>query len=446
MTAREAAARSVIRAFKDGRFANLELDGTLAKTAFSDADKRFYTRLFYGTVERKITLDHLLSRLSETPVAGLDGEVLAVLETGLYQLFYMDKVPASAACNETVTVAKKLCRKRSAAGFVNAVMREAVRRKDALTGEIAAAKGLAGVSLRTSLPVWLLELWEKDYGCAEDIANGFLRRGDAFSVHVNTMKTSADELLAAFGEASGAVKVSESVIALGGSVNVRDLPGYGEGLFYVQDESGALAASLISPESVGSGEPFIIDTCACPGGKTFAMAIAFGDGAKILSLDLHENRLPLIRKGAARLGLHNVETAACDARKPLAAYFGLADAVLCDVPCSGLGIVAKKPDIRFKTPADIERLPAVQRAILDASSAYVKDGGLLVYATCTLRREENDGVVDGFLAAHPAFTSEALPFAGGESGKKTFLPQVDGTDGFFCAKLRKKASGKGEKA
>lgn len=435
MTPRCAAVLSLNSAVKNGKFVNIELDSTIKKYGFSDKDKSFYTRLLYGTVERKITLDYIISELSSVADDKIEALVRCILEVGLYQVFFMDRVPDSAACNEATELVKKLCPK-AYAGFVNGVMRSAVRKKSELVGKIMTLDGISGISVRHSIPEWICGLWENDYGNAEIIAKGFEQTVPHITIRVNTLKVSADELISKMPEEYKARKVGDTLITLGKSVPVNEIYGFDEGLFFVQDESSAVCASLISKKTVKYENPLIIDTCACPGGKTFAMAISFENRGEIHSFDLHENRLSLIEKGTKRLGISSVHTKANDARFPIEEYFGKADAVLCDVPCSGLGIIAKKPDIRYKTKSDIERLPEIQREILMQSAKYVKNGGFIVYSTCTLRKAENEDNVNYFLQNNSDFSLADDVFDG--NGMKTFFPHTDKTDGFFTAKLVKK--------
>ena len=436
MTPRLAAVLSLNSAFKNGRFVNLELDSAIRKYGFEDKDKAFYTRLLYGTVEKKLTLDYFIASLSTVALEKIEPLVLCILETALYQIFYMDRVPDSAACNEATELVKHICPK-SYAGYVNAVLRNAARRKDELSAALRREAGMRGVSARTGVPQWICELWERDYGEAEAIATGFEHIPPHLCLRVNTLKITAQSLFESLPPAYGARKISDTLVTLCKSVPVEEIPGFAEGHFFVQDESSALCASLISADSVKNPAPLVIDTCACPGGKTFSIAIQLENRGTVHSFDLHENRLTLIKKGTKRLGITSVQTEANDARHPKAELFGKADAVLCDVPCSGLGILAKKPDIRFKTPADIEKLPKVQLEILSASASYVKPGGFLVYSTCTLRKAENEDNIAAFLAAHPDFAPAPTGFRGEQTGMKTFFPHIDGTDGFFVAKLVK---------
>lgn len=434
-TARYAAVLSLNSSFKSGRFVNLELDSTIKKYGFTDKDKSFYTRLLYGTVERKITLDYIISLLSDVKDDKIEPLVRCILETGLYQIFYMDRVPDSAACNEATNLVKILCPK-SYAGFVNAVMRNAVRRKAELVEKVMTLTGTKGISVRHSVPEWICRLWEKDYGEAEKIARGFEIIPPHITLRVNTLKISAKELFDKMPESYGARLIGNNLVTLSKSVPVAEIYGYEEGLFFVQDESSASCASLINKESVKAENPVIIDTCACPGGKTFSMAISLENKGAVYSFDLHQNRLTLIDKGTKRLGITSVKTRANDARNPIEELFGKADAVLCDVPCSGLGIIAKKPDIRYKNKEDIEKLPEIQKEILMQSAKYVKKGGILVYSTCTLRKAENEDNINYFLENNKDFELANDVYDG--NGMKTFFPHKDGTDGFFAAKLVRK--------
>ena len=440
MTPRHAAVLSLNSSFKKSKFVNLELDSTIKKYGFEDKDKSFYTRLLYGTCERKITLDFIIETLSDIPLAKIEPLVKCILETGLYQIFYMDRVPDSAACNEATNLVKTLCPK-SYAGYVNAIMRNAVRRKSELVEKIMSLSGIQGISVRHSIPEWICELWENDYGCAEKIASGFERIPPHITLRVNTLRISAKELFSKMPEEFGARIIDEKTITLSKSVPVSEIYGFEEGLFFVQDSSSTSSASLICPESVKAENPVIIDTCACPGGKTFSIAISFDNKGTVYSFDLHENRLSLIESGTKRLGISSVKTMANDARFPREELFGKADAVRTDVPCSGLGIIAKKPDIRYKDKEDIERLPQIQKEILIQSSKYVKPGGILVYSTCTLRKAENQDVVNFFLENNKDFvlSGDAFEDKNGKSGMKTFFPHIDSTDGFFAAKLIRKS-------
>lgn len=436
MTPRKAAVLSLNSSIKNGKFVNLELDSAIKKYGFEGKDKAFYTALLYGTVERKITLDYIISRLSSVEMSKIQPLVMCILETGLYQVFYMDKVPDSAACNEATELVKCTCPK-AYAGFVNAVMRNAVRKKTEILSQIENLKGSFGISVKYSVPEWLVKMWDEDFGCAESIVKALCDRIPYTPLRINTLKISADEYLSKIDKSIKASKVYDGLVTVSGSCNVKEMHGYDDGLFFVQDMSSYLTASLINKESVKAENPIIVDTCACPGGKTFSSCINLEDKCTVYSFDLHQNRLKLINDSAKRLGLENIKTMALDARCPEKSLFGKADAVICDVPCSGLGIIAKKPDIRYKKYEEIERLPEIQKSILCESSKYVKKGGFIIYSTCTLRNAENIDVVNEFLKDNKDFSLCKTGLLGDDTGMYTFLPHITGTDGFFVAKLVK---------
>lgn len=437
ITPRKAAVLSLNSAIKNGKYVNLELDAAIKKYGFEDKDKAFFTRLFYGTVERKITLDYVIRKLSSVKFEKIEPLVLCILETGLYQVFFMDKVPDSAACNESTELVKTTCPK-AYAGFVNGIMRSAVREKKALLEEMSSLKGSFGLSIKYSVPEWLCKMWERDYGESKAIVKALSKVKVGVALRVNTLKISAEELCSFLPEELGAKAVGKTSIVIPKSCIVTELYGYEEGFFFVQDPASTIVSSLVNKESVKSEKPVIVDTCSCPGGKSFSMAINLGNEVELHSMDLHENRLRLVRSGAERLGITCIQTHECDGRKPKEELFGKADAVVCDVPCSGLGVIAKKPDIRYKTYSEIEKLPEVQYDILEASKNYLKDGGFIIYSTCTLRKAENEDVVQKFLENNKDFELCPTGIFGDETGMVTFLPHKTGTDGFFAAKLRKK--------
>ncbi len=437
MTPRKAAVLSLNSCVKNGKFINLELDAAIKKYGFEDKDKAFFTRLLYGTVERKITLDYIIKKLSSVKFEKIENLVLCILETGLYQIFFMDRVPDSAACNEATELVKTTCPK-AYSGYVNGIMRSAVRQKDEILAEIKALKGAEGLSIKYSVPVWLCRLWQKDYGCSEEIVRALCKVKPGVALRVNTLKITADELCEKLDASLDARKLNERTVIIPKSCVVPELYGYDEGLFFVQDPASTAVSSLVSKKSVKSESPVVVDTCSCPGGKSFSAAINLENKGVVNSFDLHENRLRLVRSGAERLGITTITTEERDGRNPKEELFGKADAVMCDVPCSGLGVIAKKPDIRYKSYEEIENLPKVQFDILNASKKYVKDGGFIVYSTCTLRKAENEDVVNRFLEENKDFVLCPTGIMGDDKGYVTFLPHKTFTDGFFVAKLVKK--------
>lgn len=427
MTARELAFRLLQKAEKNDQFINLALDHALSASELSDADRALCAALVYGVTERRITLDARIAARSDRPTDALDLGVRTALRLGLYQLFFMDRIPNHAALNETVSLVP-----RKSAGFVNAVLRASLRNPD-LPLPDAETDEVDYLSLKYSVCRPLAEKLLADFGRAE--CEALL---DAFgqvpptTLSVNTLKITRRELAEKIPDATP-TPISPGGLYVKGAI--RSLFGFEEGLFFVQDE-----ASQIAVEALGAmpGET-VMDICSCPGSKSFGTAIRMQNKGQIRSYDLHEKKLPLIDAGARRLGIEIITAAVRDGRDPLPDLFGTADRVLCDVPCSGFGVLSKKPELRYKNPAASAALPDIQLAILENACRYVKAGGVLVYSTCTVFSEENEGNVTRFLSRHPEFTLE--PFCVGAlsvpTGSITLLPHVHHTDGFFVAKFKK---------
>lgn len=438
MTPRQAALLSINSCIGNGKYSNLELSSVIKKYNFTGLDKSFFTALFYGTLERMLTIDYCIAKISSIKPEKIDNMVMCLLRTGIYQILFMDKVPDSAAVNESVELAKRYCPK-SSVGFVNAVLRKTAANKEKLFSMMKSEKGLKSVSLLSSVPLEILESFENSYGkeTAIKIASHFSSAAPYVTLRVNTLKTTREKMLAALGNIATPSEITPSAIRLSGSFPMEDLYGFSDGLFFVQDEVSQLAASFISKETLPENAR-VIDVCSCPGGKSFSAAINLSDKAEILSFDLHKNKLSLVESGAQKLGITCIKTQARDARQPDETLFGTADAVICDVPCSGLGVIAKKPDIRFKPLSESERLPEIQGAILCATSKYLKSGGFLIYSTCTLNRAENEDIVENFLAQNPDFYLADEIIIDDKKGMATIFPFEHSTDGFFIAKIIKK--------
>lgn len=406
--ARSLAFQSLKKCTKNGKYSNLEVLSSLSNAELEARDKALYTVLVYGAIEKGITLDSVISDYSKLPLEKLDTDTLVALRMGVYQIIFMDRVPDFSACDETVKLVP-----RSSKGYVNAILRAIIREKDKVLSSIENAP----LSIKYSVPDWMVSLWQKGYGeeATKKILDGFELR-PAMTLRVNTVRTTAEELLK---HIDGRLhpKHHDMIYANG---NAESLWGFEEGLIFVQGTNSRTAVSALG---LREGET-VIDTCACPGGKSFSAAIDMNNKGKIYSFDIHANKLPLISKGAARLGIDIIETAVCNATTPREELFGTADAVICDVPCSGLGIIAKKPDIKYKKYSDIERLPKIQGEILAASCRYLKDGGRLLYSTCTLNPDENERITDAFLKEHEEFKrAKGYPV--------TVFPSEESDDGFF---------------
>lgn len=431
MTPRQLAFRLLQKYATSDQYSNLALDHALSGSDLSEADRRLVSALFYGVIESRITLDYQISRLSERPLEKLDLPTLTALRMGLYQLIRLDRIPTHAAIYETVSLVP-----RKSAPFVNAVLRAYTRTPGVLLPEGESVTPAERLSVACSVLTALAEKFIRVYGeeRAEKILNAF-GQNPAITLRVNSLKTSREALASMLGGAEPTA-LSGDGLRLRGSV--RQLPGFEEGLFFVQDE-----ASQLCVEALGAipGDT-VMDVCACPGSKSFGCAVRMRNTGRVLSFDLHEKKLSLIESGAQRLGITIITPSVQDAREPIAELVGRADRVLCDVPCSGFGVIAKKPELRYKNPADSAALPAIQSAILENACRYVAPGGVLVYSTCTVFPEENQDNVVRFLERHPEFS--LTPFRAGAldcpAGMITLLPDEFPTDGFFIARMEKKGA------
>ncbi len=433
MNARQTALEALQRCRRDGAWAGASLDGMIRRTGLDRRDAALAAKLCLGVLQNSTLLDHVISCYAESR---LEPKLRDILRLGAYQLLFLDRVPPRAAVNETVA----LCRDAGygrAAGLVNAVLRRIAENREALPA-IPGEGTASWLSVRYSHPLWLCETLVERHGYA--FAEAFLRANNSevpLSLQINTLKITKADYLRALMRAeipfAEPPEPRDCVLLKGGQA--PELPGYEEGLFYVQDPAARLAVEIAAPRPGMR----VLDACASPGGKSFAAAILMGNEGSILSCDLHEKKLARIRSGAQRLGIDIIETRAADARAEDPAHREAFDLVIADVPCSGLGVIAKKPEIRNKTRESLAGLPAIQRAILDNLAGCVKPGGVLLYSTCTILREENEELVRAFLADHPEYGTEPFTLYGRgiSEGMYTFWPQTDGTDGFFAAKLRK---------
>ncbi len=435
---RDAALEALLQMERKSAWSDGSLKRITAQAGLDSRDAALCTRLTYGVVQNRTLLDYYIDCWCSQRAARLEPVVAAALRLGLYQILFMDKVPDRAAVHETVELVKRHGKTR-AAGMVNAVLRKCAASKNALPP--LPQKDLAAhLTVKYSHPRWLVERLLALVGAQE--AEEFLRLDNEpvpTVVQTNTLKTTPSALseeLAAEGAQVRPHPWLAGCFEVTGTGDMERLPAFAEGRCTVQDAAARLTAMAVAPHA---GER-VLDVCAAPGGKSFAMAMLMEDSGEILSCDIHPHKLKLIESGAARLGITSVRTALADGRERHAAWVGQADAVLTDVPCSGLGIIRKKPDIRQKDPALLSALPAVQGAILDNAAGYVRSGGVLVYSTCTVLPEENGGVIEAFLASHSEFTKEqfTLPGIGSCGGEVTLWPQRHGTDGFYICRLRRR--------
>lgn len=420
---------------EEGGYSNLVLKSQLARFGGTAQERAFAAAVFYGTVERKNTLDYCLGKFLQKPLFRLDAPVRAILRAGLYQAKYMQSVPVHAAVSESVALCRRM-RKASAAGLVNAVLRRAAA-VDVGKETFESETQRLCVQYSVSQPV--AELLQRRLPTYAERLLAASFEKPALAVRVNTLRTTPQALsaqLAAHGVKARPGRVANSLL-LEGAGDVAALPELCSGLFHVQSEASQAACAALAPRP---GEK-VLDMCAAPGGKSFAAAIQMDNQGEVISCDLHPHKKKLIQAGADRLGLSIIKPMTADGKVRREEWVSAFDLVLVDAPCSGLGVIRKKPDIRYKDPKPLEDLPQVQQAILENAAGYVKAGGVLMYSTCTILPRENGEVVSAFLEKHPEFVREAfeLPGAAGrvEAGEITLWPQVHQTDGFFICKLRK---------
>ncbi|MBP3308631.1 MAG: 16S rRNA (cytosine(967)-C(5))-methyltransferase RsmB [Clostridia bacterium] len=429
---RELALRLLTGAWREGRYVNLLLNTPEAKR-LSKKDRSFLTLLLYTATERSLAYDYAICALSGRSLDKISEDALFVLRLGLCQIYDIKSVPPHAAVNETV----KLVKSGSIRSFVNAILREAVRRGEAPLPP-KEKNFLRYLSVKHSLPLPLVRHYRDSYGeeGLEALVTALTEK-KPLSLTVNTKKTSRISLLRELSDCSATPSpISENGITVSAPTSPTELPHFSEGHFFVQDEASRLAVEALS---LRAGES-CVDVCAAPGGKSFLAAMQVGDAGRVLSLELHESKLSLIRDGAMRLSLDNITVGCRDATAPDTALASSFDALICDVPCSGLGVIGKKPDLRYKDLSGIGKLPPLQYEILEKSVGYLRAGGRLVYSTCTLNPEENESVTDRFITEHPDFAYESFTLGGiyAKDGRLTLLPHIHNTDGFYIALIRKK--------
>ncbi len=435
MGARETALNALMACRKDGAWSNTVLKDYIRRDRLDSRDAALATRLCYGVLQNRNKLDFYLKQLLTGKLKDLHPVVRDILHLGLYQLYETDKIPDSAAVNEAVTLAKKYCRNPKASSLVNGVLRNAVRTR----GELKEPTSYAD---RYSHPDELITLLKANLpkGKLEPmlIANN---AAPQTVVQVNTLRITASNLVERLEKEYVTAKPHgwmENCLVLSGGGDLEKLPSFREGLFYVQDPAAKLSVLCAQ---LPLGDLRVLDCCSAPGGKSFAAAMAMGGKGQITSCDVHPHKTGLIENGAARLGITNITPRLQDATETVPQWVDAMDAVIADVPCSGLGIIRKKPDIRYKNLKEMEDLPALQLAILENQAKYVKKGGVLIYSTCTILKRENEDIVKAFLEKHGDFHLEPLPlpepFPKNDTGMLTLIPGEYDTDGFFISRLRR---------
>jgi len=438
MDAREVALKVINEVNMNAAYANIALAREINKQQLSDQDRRFVTELVYGTIKAGATLDWLLSHYISRPLHKVAPVVRDILRMGIYQIFFLSKVPVSAACNQAVELTKKYGH-AGTVKFVNAVLRNAGRNPEKAVYPKREDNPVRYLALKYFHPEWLVQRWVDRLGLdATEALCAVNNTTPPLSLRTNTLKNNRDELakiITAEGVIFAMSKWAPEGIVCTEYPAIARMKSLQEGLFQVQDESSMLVAHVLDPQP---GE-FIIDACGAPGGKSTHIATLMRNAGRVLSTDLYEHKLAITRENASRLGITIIETKAIDAVNLGNLYPKQADRVLVDAPCSGLGVLRRKPDSRWrKNEAMLRDLPKLQQAILESAAACVKLGGILVYSTCTTEPEENQDIVASFLAKTTDFE---LQNAGGylpvKSEAKTvqLWPHIDEVDGFFIARM-----------
>ena len=437
MGARETALNALIACRKNGAWSNGVLKEYIARDRLDTRDGALATRLCYGVLQNRGKLDFYLKQLLTGKLQKLHPVVRDILHLGLYQIYEMDRIPESAAVNESVALAKKYCGKQpSAKGLVNGVLRNAVRSKGTIKEPVSYED-------KYSHPEKLISLLKKSLpkGSLEPMLIADNQAPDT-TVQVNTLKITKEALIRRLEQEQAAVSEHAwmpDCLVLSGTGSIDHLQSFQEGLYYVQDPAAKL--SVLCADLPKDRDIKLLDCCSAPGGKSFAAAIAMSGRGQITSCDIHPHKLELIRKGAERLGINNQQVLLQSAAESREDWKNTMDTVIADVPCSGYGIIRKKPDIRYKDPESMEELPKLQLEILCNQADYVRPGGLLIYSTCTVLKRENEDVVSAFLKKREDFHLEPLPlpdvFEKNKTGMLTLIPGAFDTDGFFICRLRR---------
>ena len=416
---RKVAVSVLLKIEKDSAYSNLTLGSYFREAELTNEDKAFVSALVYGVLDRRFTLDYILQGFMKTPFKKTAPYTKQVLRTALYQILFMEKIPDSAAVNEAVKLIKKSKENRNS-GFVNAVLRS-VLRSDSLLPE---GDSVNDLSIRYSCPQWIVESFINDYGieCTKGVLEESLKSAP-LTIRVNTVKTNTDYLKNEFfkiGIECRETEIDNSLI-LNKGFDIASNELYLKGYFYVQDIASQIAISVLAPKA---GER-VLDMCSAPGGKAFTMAQYMENNGEIIACDLYEQRVGLISDSANRLGLDIIKTTVADA-SIYNSELGEFDCILCDVPCSGLGVLRRKPDIKYKPQADFSELEEIQLSILKNAVKYLKKGGRILYSTCTLRKAENEKLVKRFQMEYNTFHKMC---------ERTLMPHIDGADGFYFALL-----------
>ncbi len=444
VNAREAAMVIVNKVLRENAYANLALKRVLEKTTLSRVDKALVTELVNGTLKNLIKIDYIAGQFIK--VKKLDAHIEDIIRIGIYQILYLDRVPDSAVCNEAANLARKYSNE-GAVKFVNGVLRNISRGKEQIALPDKAKQPVKYLSVTYSHPEWIVKKWLEDYGF--DFTEALLSANNEtppFTVRVNKLKCSKEELMEQLKKEEIEYSegfYNEEALNIRGTSSIEEKESFQRGLFQIQDESSMLVGHVLDPQS---GE-LIIDVCSAPGGKSTHAAELMQNQGEIIARDVHEHKLELIKQSCKRLGIHIVKPELFDAKELDHKLVGKADRVLVDAPCSGLGVLRRKADLKWKkNPDNFEELSKLQLQILSKSAEYVKPKGVLIYSTCTINKSENLKVVEAFLKSREDFILEDISPLLPENlasdtkskGYAEIFPNIHHIDGFFIARLRRR--------
>lgn len=430
---RETALLALYDIDKNGAYSNIALKKKLSQSDLAGADKALTVNLVYGVIKRRITIDYIISRYSKTKLKKISCYILNILRMGVYQIYFMDRIPDPAAVNESVKLAKKYG--RASSGFVNGILHSVIRGRDNL--EYPEDK-LEKLSIVYSFPIWMCEKFIELFGI--DRAKSLMQSMNTDPktvIRVNTLLTDRNSLmenLIATGIDARPLELCDEALEVSGfDIGRNDM--YLEGMFIAQDTAAMMASKVLSPKP---GD-VVIDLCAAPGGKTTHIAQLMKNKGKVIAFDIHSHKIKLITENAERMKVNTIEAKQGDSTVFMEELAESADKILLDAPCSGWGIIRRKPDIKLNSKAYTE-LPDIQQKMLINAAKYLKPGGELVYSTCTINPDENENVLSEFLDKNENF--EAVDFTAGkyrsENGCLTLYPDIHGTDGFFIGKIKRK--------
>jgi 16S rRNA (cytosine967-C5)-methyltransferase len=446
MNSREIALKVLIDMREKGAYSNYSINKYL-KEKINPKDENLVREIVYGVIENLTYIDYIISKLSTKKIEKIHPKILDILRIGVYQIAFTDKIPDRAAVNESVNLAKKYVH-GGAAGFVNGILRNFSRRKAEMM-KIESGDKLEFLSIKYSHPKWMVKRWIKAYG--EDFTERLLNANNSkpkLNLRVNTLKTDKDTLkqaLTNYGYEVHDTKYAKDGIVVENPVRITDIDEFIQGHFTIQDESSMLVAQIANPKE----DSVILDLCSAPGGKATHLAQIMNNKGRIICWDIYEHKLELVRENASRLGINIIETKLQDAQVLDESMIGIADICIVDAPCSGLGIIRRRPEIKWnRKEEDIEDLVKIQKNILNNASKYVKPGGLIIYSTCTIEENENMNTIEEFLNKNKDFTlspfDQLISFDENMSSSKEgyiqMFPNIHGTDGFFISRIKKKNS------